>query len=531
MAPRGRQEGLWRAATLVLLCALVGVIGGGVLTRLRRAEPTGGRCPSPPVAAPLPTKPPPSPPPSSQSHRAADLGASPAPRDGGTAPRGLLITVEVLDPLGQPAAGASVLARRALAPGQTLSQALGPTPGRDADKGGAAPLAIGELGVLSGPLPFPEDVIAGRYAPPGSVLRGGGGPVGASATTGPDGRAQLVGVPAGYVQILASRDGLGAASELALTGSDLGPGVRLVLRLGTVGEPSCPPVSAAGADAEAEPVVSSGEGPEIGGQVTDPRGQPVASARVEVTVGKRRQLVLTDSRGGFTVRGLPLGALVVQVQKAGYASLSRSQRADEPRGDLRLTLGPGGGVAGVVRDARLGGLPTGAQLTLESPGDPLAARQAVVLAPDGSFRVTGLAPGEATLRARAPGYAPLQQTVRVSEGPAPDSVTARDLVLGLERGASVLGRVINSSGRGTGAPGASGPDDSRAGITVTAEPLEGASAGRTVARALTDDRGEFELSDLPAGRLRITATGSAGSDSTTVELRPGDRSRTTLELR
>ncbi|MFO0572943.1 MAG: carboxypeptidase-like regulatory domain-containing protein [Polyangia bacterium] len=541
MAPRGRHEGLWRAATLVLLCALVGVIAGGVLTRLRRAAPSGVRCPSPPVTASLPTPPPTTPPP---PRATADLGASPGPRDGGTAPRGVLVTVEVLDPLGQPAAGASVLARRALAPGQTLIQALVPTPGRGADKGPeskpSAPLAIGELGVLSGPLPFPEDVVAGRYTPPGSVLRGSGGPVGASATTGPDGRAQLVGVPAGYVQILASRDGLGAASELVLPAQDetstgpggsgaapgLGAGMRLVLRLGTVGEPSCPPVSATGTDAEAEPVVSSGEGPEVGGQVTDPRGQPVAGARVEVTVGKRRQLALTDSRGGFTVRGLPLGALVVQVQKAGHASLSRSLRADEPRGDLRLTLGPGGGVAGVLRDARLGGLPTGAQLTLESPGDPLAARQAVVLAADGSFRMTGLAPGEVTLRARAPGYAPLQQTVRVSEGPAPDSVTARDLVLALERGASVLGRVINSSGRG-----ASGADDSRAGITVTAEPLEGPSTGRTVARALTDDRGEFELSDLPAGRLRITASGSAGYDSTTVELRPGDRSRATLELR
>jgi hypothetical protein len=534
MAPRGRHEGLWRAATLVLLCALVGVVAGGVLTRLRRPPRPVATCPPAAPATPrqtpaAPTAPavPTAPTTPAPAEATAELGAS-GPPDGGTAPRGQVITVEVLDPLGQPAAGASVLARRALAPGQTLSQALGPTPGREADKSGAAPLAIGELGVLSGPLPFPEDVIAGRFAPPGSVLRGGGGPVGASATTGPDGRAQLVGVPAGYVQILASRDGLGAASELVLPaqnqaqpGAPLGPGARLVLRLGTVGEPSCPQApEGAAVEGEAEPVVSSSEGPEVGGQVTDPRGQPVASARVEVTVGKRRQLALTDSRGSFTVRGLPLGPLVVQVQKPGYASLSRSQRADEPRGDLRLTLGPGGGVAGVLRDARLGGLPAGAQLTLESPGDPLAARQAVTLGPDGSFRVTGVAPGEVTLRARAPGYAALQQTVRVSEGPTPDSVTARDLVLALERGAAVLGRV---TGRST--------DDSRAGITVTAEPLEGPSAGRTVARALTDEHGEFELGDLPAGRLRITASGSAGHDSTTVELRPGDRGRTSLELK
>lgn len=511
MRSRDQRDGVWRAATLVLACALLGLLVGGALTRLRRPAP-------PPVIPPtvrpaVPPVPRPSVPPPAAPAALPDLG--PVAPDGGAA-AGLTLTVEVLDAHGQPAAGAAVLARRTLAQGQS-PQAPQPPGGTSPSKPGpAAP--IGELGVLTGTLPFPEDVIAGRYASAGALQRTAGGSAeGASATTGPDGKAVLVGIPSGYVQILASRDGLGAAAEIVAPAprpGDQAPTLRLLLRLGSVGEASCPSAPESAGDPEAEALTSSGEGPEVGGQVTDARGQPIANARVEVTVGKRRQLALSDGRGGFSVRGLPLGSLLVQVRHPGYTPLSRTLRPDEPRGDLRLGLSPGGGIAGVVRDARLGGLPQGAQLSLESAGDP-ASRQAVALAPDGSFRVTGLAPGEVVLRARATGFAALQHTVRVTEGATPDSVTARDVVLGLERGASVLGQVS--------APGAA----SRAGVSVQAED----ASGRVLGRVLTDERGEFELADLPAGRLRISAAGSGGRDSTTVELRAGDRGRVSLELR
>lgn len=509
MRSRDRRDGVWQAATLVLACALLGVLVGGVLTRLRRPAPLPATAPPVRTAA-LPT-PRPSVPPPAVTSGLPDLG--PVARDGGVA-AGLTLTVEVLDARGQPAAGAAVLVRRTLAQGQSPEP-----PSNSSSKPGPAATPIGELGVLSGTLPFPEDVIAGRYASAGALQRTGSGGAadGASATTGADGRAVLVGVPAGYVQILASRDGLGAAAEIvaptALPG-DQAPALRLLLRLGSVGEASCPISPESVGDPEAEALTSSGDGPEVGGQVTDARGQPIANARVEVTVGKRRQLALSDGRGGFSVRGLPLGSLLVQVRHPGYTPLSRTLRPDEPRGDLRLGLSPGGGIAGVVRDARIGGLPTGAQLSIESAGDT-ASRQAVTLAPDGSFRVTGLAPGEVLLRARAAGFAAIQQTVRVTEGVSPDSVTARDVVLGLERGASVTGQV---SASGTA---------SRAGVSVQAED----SSGRVLGRVLTDERGEFELADLPAGRVRISAAGSGGRDAATVDLRAGDRGRVSLELR
>lgn len=509
MKARDRRDGVWQAATLVLACALIGVLVGGALTRLRKPAPLPASVPTVRPAAPPTPRPNVSPP--AVPSALPDLGT--AARDGGAA-SGFTITVEVLDTHGQPAAGAAVLARRTLAQGQSPQP---PSSNPNSKPGPAAP--IGELGVLPGSLPFPEDVIAGRYASAGTLQRtaAGGSADGASATTGPDGRAILVGIPAGYVQILASRDGLGAAAEIVAPASLPGDQVsmlRLLLRLGSVGEVLCPSSPETAGDPEAEALTGSGEGPEVGGQVTDARGQPIAGVRVEVTVGKRRQLALSDGRGGFSVRGLPLGPLLVTVRHPGYTPLSRTLRPDEPRGDLRLGLSPGGGIAGVLRDARLGGLPTGAQLSIESSGDP-ASRQAVSLAPDGSFRVTGLASGEVVLRARAAGFAAIQQTVRVTEGVSPDSVTARDVVLGLERGASVLGQV---SASGTA---------SRAGVSVQAED----PSGRVIGRVLTDERGEFELADLPAGRLRISAAGSGGRDSATVELRAGDRGRVSLELR
>lgn len=514
MKARDRSDGVWRAATLVLACALLGMLVGGALTRLRRPAPRPTAAPSVRPAVPPPQRP--SVPPAESPSVLPDLG--PVARDGGAASAlTLTLTVEVLDARGQPAAGASVLARRTLAQGQSPE-----APGNNTrSKPGPAAPSIGELGVLPGPLPFPEDVIAGRYASAGTLQRtaSGGSADGASATTGPDGKAVLVGVPAGYVQILASRDGLGAAAEIvapaALPG-EKAPALRLLLRLGSVGEVSCPSPPEVSGDPEAEALTASGEGPEVGGQVTDARGQPIAGARVEVTVGRRRQLALSDGRGGFSVRGLPLGSLLVQVRHPGYTPLSRTLRPDEPRGDLRLGLSPGGGISGVVRDARLGGLPPGTQLSIESAGDA-TSRQSVSLDPDGSFRMTGLAPGEVVLRVRAPGFAALQQVVRVTEGASADSVTARDVVLGLERGASVQGQVRAS------ASGAA----SRAGVSVQAED----ASGRLLGRTLTDEHGEFELADLPAGRLRISAAGSDGRDSATVDLRAGDRGRVSLELR
>jgi hypothetical protein len=265
-------------------------------------------------------------------------------------------------------------------PGQTAQAApardggLGPGSGKDGGTALAAqPLpapvrleAVGELGVTRGPLPYPTDVLAGLARPaesaPGQAL-----PPAGEAPALPDGGA-------------GPQEGLGADG-----------------------------VSGAGA---------------VSGQVVDERGLPVPGARIEAQVGRARRLVLSDSSGRFTLRGLPPGAISVAVQHRSYAPLR--SRIDEG-GELRLQLQPGGGIEGRVRDRRLGGVPERLQLTITTA----AGQRAVPVGRDGGFRLTGLPPGEATLRAQAPGYEPLSQEVQIPAGDRPESVTLRDLLLEL----------------------------------------------------------------------------------------------------
>lgn len=162
----------------------------------------------------------------------------------------------------------------------------------------------------------------------------------------------------------------------------------------------------------------------VSGQVVDERGLPVPGARIEAQVGRARRLVLSDPSGRFALRGLPPGAISVLVQHRSYAPLrSRLEEGDEPR----LQLQPGGGVEGRVRDRRLGGVPERLQLTITTS----AGQRAVPVGRDGGFHLTGLPPGEATLRAQAPGYEALSQQIQLPAGDRPESVTVRDLLLEL----------------------------------------------------------------------------------------------------
>lgn len=441
---------------------------------------------------------------------AADGGARPGGgRDGGMDAGGRAVWVLLLDGRGQPVAGAQVVARLELQPSELGSPAAARAP--------AAAAPVGELGVLRGPLPFPEEIISGSYQAPGAVQRGEAG--GVTATTDSKGGARLYPVPAGRVQLLASLDSRSAAAELvvpplppAAPPESEATALRIVLRLGTPPESVCTLPAEPGDGPE--PLAPTGEGPEVAGRVEDGRGFPVAGARLELTSGRARTLALADARGVFSARGLPAGAVTIVVRHPGYAPLTVNHPADRPRSELRLQLQPGGGISGTLRDARVGGLPPGAQLTAESS----SGRQTLALAGDGRFLATGLAPGELTLRARAPGYAPLVVPLRVPAGESKDQVTLPDLRLELTRSASLRGRVRGADGAAAGAV-----------VTLTLS-LPGGQE-RPLGQLVTDERGEFAATDLPAGNLRIRAAAGNTSARTELELVAGDSARTELELR
>ena len=511
--PQAKPRSPDRVIAILLFCALCGVLLGlgARALRLSRREPY-----HPP---PVPRSVAPS---DLGAPRAADLRAPAGPdaaADGGplaVSHRGRALWALVLDGRGQPVAAAQVSARLEVAPSELGSAAARPS---QAVRPPGAVQPVGELGVLPGPLPFPEDIIKGAYVLASAVQRGSADAAAVTATTNAQGEARLFPVPSGRVQLLVSHESRSATAEVVVPPSTAdaesdAAALRIVLRLGAAADTLCTLPPEPGEPTDSSPIGPAGEGPEVAGRVEDSRGFPVSSARLELQSGRVRMLAVSDGRGSFTARGLPVGALTIQVRHSGFAPLTFTQGADKPRGDLRLKLQPGGGVAGTVRDGRVGGLPPGAQLVAEQSG---GLHQTVALGSDGRFVATGLVPGEVTLRARAPGYAPLVLTVKVTAGDSPEQVTVHDLRLDLSRSATLRGRVR-------------GPDGNAAGVAVTITLAQPSGEGRPVGQVLTDSSGEFTATDLPAGHLHIRAASSGASAHSEIDLQAGDTARTELEL-
>lgn len=495
------QRFLRSASPAAVLFLVVGTLGGGL----------GGALMG--FRAGLRTRPavPPSSLPQPPSAIRADAGAVRAPGDGGSATPAGLGAVAPLADLGSDGGQGSALAEVCVevcdvgehrVAGALLTwRAAVPTQLR-------ATSAVGELGVYAAPLPFPDDVIARSGPVATAAASGTPGTEGAVLRTDSQGRACLR--AAGRVLITAAADERSASVELDLPASGGRMPGTVVLRLSIPADALCR-LAGPGepADPSSEPV-SDKPGGDVVGHVVDARGYTVAGVRIDAQVGAVRTVAISDNRGAFRLSGLPRGTLSLSAQKRGYAPLQLSQRADEARGDVTLTLSAGGGIAGILRDRGRGPLPVGATLGLQTS----QGTQTVPLARDGSFTLTGLPVGSATLRARAPGFAPASQSIDIPAGQAPDEITLRDLRLELEPAATLRGQIRLDSG-------------SRAGITVTATTADGTVCGR----ALTDERGDFRLTDLPSGRLQIRASSGARSASAPVELPPGGQDQLNLELR
>ena len=369
---------------------------------------------------------------------------------------------------------------------------------------------VGELGVFSAPLPFPDEVIA-RGGPLASATPvGASGPAGAPSTLRSDGSGRACLRANGHIVISAVADERSASVELDLSSTSATASLGVVvLRLAIPADALCRLAAPTEpSEASSEPVSTQPAG-DIEGRVTDARGFGVGGVRIDGQVGSSRAVAVSDARGSFRLTGLPRGSLSLSAQKRGYAPLNSSRRADEARSEIALTLLPGGGIAGVVRDHQRGQVPTGASLSLQSAG----GSQPVLLSRDGQFSLTGLAPGAAVLRVRAPGFAPLTQAIEIPAGQSPDEITLRDLRLELVAGASLRGHIRSSRGSPAGVN-----------ISVLAED------GSVVARVLSDDRGEFQISDLPAGRLRITASAGSQRGNASVELRAGQQEQLQIDL-
>ncbi len=482
------RERFFARLSLLLGCALLGMVLGGVGSRLRRSVGLTQPVKTQPVAtqpalmqpiAPL---------------AVPDLAMPPSVPDAGTRPVREL-WVMVVDQSGQPVEGVSVLARPGLLTATTTTATV-----------------VGELGVLPGPLPFPEEVMAGQTAASGKLDRAGVSTGSWVAKSDVKGLVHFASVGSGRLLLLANFQGKSASGEVEVpVATDVSPAesvVRVVLRLASPVE-CAESLALDGSDpfAAATGVATRAD---LRGHLVDQRGFAVAMARIDVVVAGSRSQTQSDARGQFVLPMLPSGEAQLSVRAPGFAPLQQLVRAEQRREDLRVELRPGGGIAGLIEDARTSGLPDGVEVWLElSNGE----RWPVTLAPDGHFVQTGLPAGSVVVRARARGYAQVRQVVQVPSGSSPDQVTVRDVRLRFQRGAQLTGQVRGPQGNVEGAD-----------LQVRSED------GQTVAQARSDRRGEFELTDLPPGRLRLLVSCAQGSASLPIELRPGDRQRQDVEI-
>lgn len=231
-----------------------------------------------------------------------------------------------------------------------------------------------------------------------------------------------------------------------------------------------------------------------------PGDQPVAGAKIIITPasGEKASQTLTDGKGLFHFREVKTGIYSIQGVAKGYISRSPERITIGPDGgpaDLIVRLNRPGSVSGTVTDEK-GGPVAGARVSASWGMKPFA-----VTAADGTFRLTGLAPGTAFLNIRAAGFARHQQ-------PAAE-VTAggetRGVSITLRPGGSIAGRVMH---RESGKP--------LAHVQVSV-------SGPAYDSARTDAAGRFRIDYLAPGayQVNVNKEGFVSTGTGNIQVEPG----------
>jgi hypothetical protein len=390
--------------------------------------------------------------------------------------RGATASGRVVDAAGAPVAGAAIELRgeagtvSAAARAQRVAWASGK---RLAPSRGL--IAVGELGVLPGPIPLPP--------PAGAVTAfaadGAGEPAG--FRTAADGTFRVDHVPPGRTVARAAHPDYAAGESAPFV-----PGVpiEIVLR----------------------------RGGEVGGRVTDDSGAPVLGAELTLLqAGRTIAVAFVDRDARFHFAHV-LGEVVVRAAARGYAPVDKTVRPDEGAVvDVPIALpaasaatagaaGSAGGVHGEARDAVTRGPLLAFTIAGSGPGGATVRRAFE----KGSFALAGLRAGAWKLTVEARGFATKVFAVDVPAGADVDAGW-----LELQIGATLAGTVYDEHGEAV------------AGATVTCG----------VVSAVTDRLGGFRLRGVDPGDVAVFARHpTAGAAEVIVPLRSGDE-LLTLEIR
>lgn len=242
----------------------------------------------------------------------------------------------------------------------------------------------------------------------------------------------------------------------------------------------------------------------VSGRVTDQGGEPLSGVAVTATEaepggrmmmmrtiitgmpGRDEDVVRTGSDGSFTMR-VKEGTYDFQFRREGYAPKSvRGQSvslAASPAVDT--TMEPAVEISGRV--TRKGAAIEGVRVNVFAMGSEAGA----VTGPDGSFTLTGLAPGNMRLSLRKEDEF-IQETRTVT---AP----VRDLVIDLPVGGRVTGRVVEKGTKKAITTFQAGVTTSRSGGGIV-------MMGPPQLRDFTSEDGSFTLENVPSGAMTLVAS-------------------------
>ena len=225
--------------------------------------------------------------------------------------------------------------------------------------------------------------------------------------------------------------------------------------------------------------ISLDRGASVSGRVTA-ASAPVAGAQVHLAFQRSAFFgnATTDGDGLYTLDGLAEGDHTIEFQKQGFVLLHKPVTITAGK-DLHLDveLDPGRELRGRVVDHSGRGIAMANVATVAGDGRPLAM---VSSDGEGTFVMQGLADGSYKLTARKEGYV----SAEASDVVLPQSGA---LTLTMETGATINGRV-------TGIP----PEQ-------FTQVMVSASGNTTRNQAFVDSSGNFALSGMPDGRVRVDA--------------------------